>query len=50
MKSQKELESELEEKDNVLKFLQKRYEEDTGKKLDLPPMFSHLPSNSINIY
>ena len=36
MKSQKQLEQELDEKDKVLSFLRQKYEEDTGKKLELP--------------
>jgi len=36
MKSQKQLEQELDEKDKVLQFLRQKYEEDTGKKLEIP--------------
>ena len=36
MKSQKQLEKELEEKEKALQFLRKKYEEDTGKRLEIP--------------
>ena len=36
MKSQKQIEKEIEERDQAIEFLKQKYEEDTGKKLELP--------------
>ena len=36
MKSQKQLQNELEEADKAIQYLQQKYEEETGKKLEIP--------------
>jgi len=47
MKSQKQLEKELNERDQALKFLRQKYEEDTGRKLEIPITWNAFLSKDI---
>lgn len=48
MKSQKLLEKEIYEKDQALKYLKQKYEEDTGRKLKVPQNWDSFLSNFLN--